>query len=581
MKPAQRPLDTPAAPEDRSVEDLSAGSGYGIPGETRKQIQIKQFDYLLPDEAIAKYPLADRDQSRLLVWKEGKIEDRMFSDLPFLLPEGSMLIFNNTRVIKARLHFFKSTGARIEVFCLEPTLPHDYVLSFASTNSCRWKCIVGNLKRWKEGVLTMRVELGSWENGKIGKWENEVKGKWENEVRREVLLKAVLLGELEGGVEVEFSWDNPEYAFSEILEAAGNIPIPPYLHRDSEEIDTTVYQTVYSKIKGSVAAPTAGLHFTPVVFEQLVKRNISCKELTLHVGAGTFQPVKSDSIGEHRMHTEHFMISKDLIDKIIFHIRGHRNDFDPSTHRSIDSPTDQPKDPSKGSGESGLSGGKAIISPVSGEYIQGGIQSPNCSDTEPGKIFAVGTTSVRTLESLYWIGCKILEDPEIGYAELGVKQWDPYYSKWADSGAHIDEKDPDCKSGSAKTAETAMSADCKSGSAVSQVGSDSANTHTQRVIGASEALQAISGYLERRNISRLETSTQIIILPGYRFRVIDGLVTNFHQPQSTLLLLISAVLGSDWERVYEHALKDGYRFLSYGDANLYFCPASRSQPEKI
>jgi len=414
-------------------------------------LKIFHFDYTLPDDAVAKYPLPDRDHSRLLVWKEGVIADHRFSQLPGLLPEGSMLVFNNTRVIRARLHFAKSTGAKIEVFCLEPTLPHDYVLSFAATRSCRWKCIVGNLKRWKEEVLEMRITP-----------LEDV-----DEKTKDVVLRAELVGELEGGVEVEFSWDNPNFNFAEILEAAGNIPIPPYLHRESEEIDSTVYQTVYSKIKGSVAAPTAGLHFTESTFKELTNRNITCEELTLHVGAGTFQPVKSDTIREHRMHTEHFAVSKELIDRMIVHKR---------------------------------------------------------------KIFAVGTTSVRTLESLFWMGCKILENPQIEPSGLFVKQWEPY--------------DVEC-------------ADCKS-------------VQARKALQAREALQAISNYLEDRKMSHLETSTQIIILPGYQFRIIDGLVTNFHQPQSTLLLLISAILGTDWRRVYDHALKEGYRFLSYGDANLYF-----------
>jgi S-adenosylmethionine:tRNA ribosyltransferase-isomerase len=404
---------------------------------------IKDFSYDLPDNSIAKYPLTDRDQSKLLQWENNKISDHMFCDLPGLLPEHSVLVFNNTRVIRARLHFMKSTGAKIEVFCLEPTQPHDYILSFAQTNTCCWKCIVGNLKKWKGEVLEMRVAINK-------EGLNQPSG-------AVVVLSAEMVGDLEGGYEVKFSWNNSGYTFAEILEAAGNMPIPPYLRRESEEIDLTVYQTVYSKIKGSVAAPTAGLHFTGQIFKQLAERNILCQELTLHVGAGTFQPVKSDTIGEHRMHTEHFSVSKVMLDNLIAH---------------------------------------------------------------PGKVFAVGTTSVRTLESLYWTGCKILQNPGIETDQLWTKQWEPYEKSVTE-------------------------------------------------VDAKTALSAVSAYMAKNGLTALETSTQIMILPGYRFRVIAGLVTNFHQPQSTLLLLISAILGDDWRRVYSHALSEGYRFLSYGDANLY------------
>ena len=396
---------------------------------------ISEFNFDLPDSCVAKYPLTKRDQSKLLVWKSGVITDRAFSDLPGLLPDGSMLVFNNTRVIRARLHFVKSTGAGIEVFCLEPTLPHDYIHSFSQNSSCRWKCIVGNKKRWKNELLKLQV-----------KKENH-----------SITLSAELLGELDGGFEINFSWDNPHFTFSEILEAAGKIPIPPYLHRDSEEIDLTVYQTVYSKIKGSVAAPTAGLHFTDKVFKALAKRKISCEELTLHVGAGTFQPVKSDTIGEHQMHTEYFSVNSSMISQLIIH---------------------------------------------------------------PGSVIAVGTTSVRTLESLYWIGCKILQNPLLEPDQLPVTQWEPYQN----GVEHIE---------------------------------------------ANEALQAILDWMKQKGRLSLETATRIMVVPGYRFRIIHGLVTNFHQPQSTLLLLISAILGDDWQRVYAHALSGGYRFLSYGDANLY------------
>ena len=403
--------------------------------EPYRSYRIADFNYELPDSAVAKYPLPERDSSKLLRWEKGEITDSIFSDLPGLLPQRSILVFNNTRVIRARLQFVKPTGAAIEVFCLEPTLPHDYVQSFAQTSSCRWKCIVGNKKRWKGEALILPVTISD----------------------RVVSLSALLLGEQDGSFEIGFSWDDPNFNFAQILEAAGNIPIPPYLHRSSEEIDLTVYQTVYARIKGSVAAPTAGLHFTERVFKDLVDRQITCEELTLHVGAGTFQPVKSDTIGDHVMHTEYFAVSLDLLKRLMDHQNA---------------------------------------------------------------VLAVGTTSVRTLESLYWIGCKIIGNPQIAADKLDVTQWEPY-------GASVAE------------------------------------------IEVSEVLQAIVTWMEVRKMSQLETTTQIMVVPGYQFRIIDGLITNFHQPQSTLLLLISAILGDDWKRVYAHALEKSYRFLSYGDANLY------------
>jgi len=425
---------------------------------------ISDFNYLLPGSSVAKYPLRQRDESKLLVWEKGQITDQVFTDLPSLLPEGSMLVFNNTRVIRARLHFVKSTGAAIEIFCLEPTTPRDYAHSFAQTSSCCWKCIVGNRKKWKGEVLRMTVkrdrekEIGEKGRRRDGGTERRRDGEQGADCGEVVVLSAELVGELEGGYEISFSWNNSRYTFAEILEAAGNIPIPPYLHRESEEIDLTVYQTVYAKIKGSVAAPTAGLHFTQRVLKALAERNISCQELTLHVGAGTFQPVKSDTIEEHRMHTEHFSVTKELITRMITH---------------------------------------------------------------SGSLVAVGTTSVRTLESLYWIGCKILQNPAIEPSQLNVTQWEPYREVVAEIEPKV-------------------------------------------------ALQAIMDLMVAKDLTTLETSTQIMILQGYQFRIISGLVTNFHQPQSTLLLLISAILGDEWKRVYAHALASGYRFLSYGDANLYW-----------
>jgi S-adenosylmethionine:tRNA ribosyltransferase-isomerase len=401
-----------------------------------KDISIQGFSYPLPDEQIATYPLSDRDQSRLLFWNNGKISDNRFYQLPDLLPNDSLMVFNNTRVIRARIFFRKKTGARIEIFCLEPCNPGEYVQSFLQTKKCSWKCIVGNLKKWKGEILVHSLEIGG----------------------KKINFNAEKIKDLNGCFEILFSWDCPDFTFADLLEATGNIPIPPYLNRESEEIDLISYQTVYSKIKGSVAAPTAGLHFTPGVFSGLLEKNIRCEEVTLHVGAGTFQPVKSETIGGHEMHTEHFIVS----------------------HRFIE--------------------------------LLAGFE---------GNIIAVGTTSVRTLESLYYIGRKILTTPKIDLNQLAVDQWIPY-------------------------------------------------DHNPIACSKNEAFKALANYLHDHQLTEFSSSTQIIIVPGYRFQVINGMVTNFHQPQSTLLLLIAAFLGGDeWKRIYNHALKENYRFLSYGDSNLY------------
>ena len=401
-----------------------------------QHISILDYTYSLPDERIATYALEERDQSRLLVWNNGVISDEKFFNLSNYLPAGSMLVFNNTRVIRARLFFRKETGAKIEIFCLEPLTPSDYALSFSQTESCRWKCIVGNLKKWKDEILVQSLIISG----------------------NPVNFRAEKIRPLpNNSYEIGFSWDNPHISFAELLEHSGNIPIPPYLNRESEDIDLTSYQTVYSRIKGSVAAPTAGLHFTPAVLESLRNKEIDCEEVTLHVGAGTFQPVKSATIGGHDMHSEHFILSRDLVDHIA---------------------------------------------------------------RFEGKSIAVGTTSVRTLESLYFIGCKVIGNPGIKPDQLSVNQWEPYeipgpgYSR-------------------------------------------------------PESFKALSAYLHHHHLSELSSSTQIIIVPGYKFRVISGMATNFHQPQSTLLLLIAAFLGDEWKKIYEHALSHKYRFLSYGDSNLY------------
>ena len=401
-----------------------------------QHISILNYTYSLPDGQIPAYALPERDQSRLLIWNKGVITDDQFYNLPDYLPPGSMLVFNNTRVIRARLFFRKETGAKIEIFCLEPLTPGDYSQSFSQTERCRWKCIVGNLKKWKDEVLVQPLTISG----------------------NQVNFRAKKIKYLNNqAYEIEFSWDNPQITFADLLESSGNIPIPPYLNRESEDVDLTSYQTVYSKIKGSVAAPTAGLHFTPAVFDALQNKNIDCEEVTLHVGAGTFQPVKSATIGGHDMHSEQFILSRDFI--------THLASFE-------------------------------------------------------GKIIAVGTTSVRTLESLYFIGCKVLENPGIRHDQLEVNQWEPYQISRTD--------------------------------------------YPRR-----ESLEALSAYLQHHHLSELSTSTRIIILPGYDFKVISGMVTNFHQPQSTLLLLIAAFLGEEWRKIYEHALRNKYRFLSYGDSNLY------------
>ena len=399
-------------------------------------ISTQDYNYTLPEENIAIYGLKNRDDSKLLSWKNGIIEDHNFQNLPELLPKNAMLVFNNTQVINARLFFNKSTGAKIELFCLEPITPNDYALSFSQNQSCRWKCLVGNLKRWKDEILVQRVDHAgsdfSFSARKIQSLPNNA-------------------------FEIEFQWNNPEVTFGQILEYTGNLPIPPYLNRETEEADITRYQTVYAKVKGSVAAPTAGLHFTPSIFKTLKNKGINCREITLHVGAGTFQPVKADTIGGHTMHAEQFTISKECIVELITH---------------------------------------------------------------SGPIIAVGTTAVRTLESLYFLGCMILSNPQIKIEELNVQQWDAYQN---------DVQHP-----------------------------------TSR-----DALQALLSCLQTNNLENLNCSTQIIIAPGYNFNVISGMITNFHQPQSTLLLLIAAFLGDDWKKIYQHALANDYRFLSFGDSNLY------------
>lgn len=400
--------------------------------DSPKNIRIADFAYDLPDERIAKYPLAERDTSKLLIYNHGTISHRQFRDLPELLPEGSLLVMNNTRVIQARLHFRKETGALIEVFCLEPAEPHDYVLMFQQTQCCTWHCLVGNAKKWKGGALRRPITV---------------------EGKALTLSCERLSDDL-----IRFTWDKDDITWAQVLDACGELPIPPYLNRATEASDLKTYQTVYSKIKGSVAAPTAGLHFTPAVLEAIDRRGIQREELTLHVGAGTFKPVKSERIEGHEMHSEWIYVPRRVVEALIRH-NGH------------------------------------------------------CT--------AVGTTSVRTLESLYYIGKKIEANPNIAEENLKVGQWEPY--------------------------EELNSEDVKS----------------------EKYLSAILSWMDRNHVDALHTSTQIIIAPGYRYHIVQRMVTNFHQPQSTLLLLVSAFVGDErWRDIYRYALDNGFRFLSYGDSSL-------------
>jgi len=413
-----------------------------------KNIHIVDYNYDLPDERIAKFPLVERDASKLLIYNHGEVSEDVFSSLPKYLPSGALMVFNNTKVIQARLHFRKAStegvqGALIEVFCLEPALPNDYQVNFSQKGSVQWYCLVGNLKKWKEGKLFREIDMS---NGEMVTLACERKG-------------------LHGTSHIiEFSW-NGNYTWAELLDAVGELPIPPYLNRETQESDKTTYQTVYSKIKGSVAAPTAGLHFTERVLTALDEAGIDREELTLHVGAGTFKPVKSEEIGDHDMHTEHIAVRRQTIEKLIAH------------------------------------GGEAI---------------------------AVGTTSVRTLESLYYMGILAMQGKE----DLHVPQWMPYEENTTDNGQ--------------QTTKIAQ-----------RVGWSTVNY-----------LQALLSYMDKHHLDVLHSSTQIIIAPGYEYHIVRRMVTNFHQPQSTLLLLVSAFLKGDWKKVYDYALGHDFRFLSYGDSSL-------------
>ena len=397
-----------------------------------QEIAIAEYDYPLPDERIAKYPLAERDTSKLLLYKSGEIIEEKFSNLPGFISQGALMVFNNTRVIQARLRFRKETGAQIEVFCLVPEQPADYQQMFQETKECVWQCLVGNSSRWKGGVLSQVINIAGVN----------------------VTLSVERISCVDGANLVRFSWDGG-FSFAELLDAAGELPIPPYLNRKTEENDKNTYQTVYSKVKGSVAAPTAGLHFTPAVLAALDAAGVQRGEVTLHVGAGTFKPVKSELIADHTMHEEYIEVQRGLVERLV------------------------------------AAGGVAV---------------------------AVGTTSVRTLESLYFLGELVHESPDIAEDELFVGQWTPYNKP-----------------------------------------------HT---LSAVESLQALLRWLDAKGLDRVHSHTQIMIAPGYEFRIVKAIVTNFHQPKSTLLLLVSAFIGGDWRRVYDYALENDFRFLSYGDSSL-------------
>ena len=398
-------------------------------------LSISDYNYPLPEERIAKYPLPERDHSKLLIYKDGEVREDHFFRVGDYIPAHSLLVYNNTRVIQARLVFHKPSGARIEIFCLEPLAPHDYQLSLSSTEGCTWKCMIGNAKKFRDTSIDMPLQVAGGN----------------------VVLRATKGEQMGNTFAVTFSWEGG-LSFAEILDAVGELPIPPYLNRPTEERDKTTYQTVYSRIKGSVAAPTAGLHFTEAVLADLRQRGVKTTELTLHVGAGTFQPVKTEDANLHTMHTEIIAVPRQAIVDILANL---------------------------------------------------------------GHIVAVGTTSMRTLESLYFLGCMLLR----GDRSLHVPQFMPYEQEWT--------------------------------------------------LSTEEALQALLAYLDETHQDTLHAETQIMIKPGYRFRVVEQLITNFHQPKSTLLLLVSAFVGEDWKKIYDYALAHDFRFLSYGDSSILFRNAGR------
>ena len=414
-----------------------------------KHIHISDYNYDLPDSRIAKFPVSPRDTSKLLIYRHGEISDDIFYNLPKYLPQKSLMVFNNTKVIQARMHFRKETGALIEVFLMEPAAPTDYELMFQTRGECSWLCMVGNLKKWKEGSLVRTFDVAG------------------STINFKATMRRDIIDAKSGGTNywVDFAWDNPQVSFAEILDAVGELPIPPYLNRETQDSDKTTYQTVYSKIKGSVAAPTAGLHFTDKVLAAIDAAGVRREELTLHVGAGTFKPVKSEEIDGHTMHTEYVCVRRDTLQTLLNY---------------------------------------------------------DCC------AIAVGTTSVRTLESLYYMGVKLEANPDAAEEDLHVCQWEPYEK--ADG---------------------------------TPVGGNLIDGITPQ-----KAISNIIAWLDKNNLKTLHSSTQIIIAPGYEYKIVKVLVTNFHQPQSTLLLLVSAFLKGDWRNVYDYALSHDFRFLSYGDSSI-------------
>ena len=405
-----------------------------------QSLSIDEFDYPLPDERIAQHPLSERDASKLLIYRQGEITQSHFSNISSFLPSDSLLLFNDTKVFQARIIFHKSSGARIEIFCLEPAAPTaDYQIAFSNPGECYWKCLVGNNKKWKNGILELPVKVN----------------------QKEALLKAEKVTQKGETSIIRFSWEPEHLSFAVILDQSGLVPLPPYIHREADLEDKERYQTIYARLKGSVAAPTAGLHFTDWVFDSLMTKNITSAFVTLHVGAGTFKPVSAATLGEHEMHAEQISISSTVLKQLIA-----ENDH-----------------------------------------------------SDERKVFPVGTTSMRTIESFYWLGVRIIKK-KFDEMHPSVHQWDPY--------------DKDLDTG----------------------------------ISMRESMGALLDYITETGSDRLIASTRLIIAPGYRYRIASGLITNFHQPRSTLLLLVSALIGEDWKKVYDYALNNDFRFLSYGDSCL-------------
>jgi len=462
-------------------------------------LHISDFTYELPDHQIARYPLEQRDQSKLLVWGAGQnlidagrgsvfpneginpIRENIYANIADELPSGSLLVFNNTKVVEARLLFQKPTGGLIELFCLEPADQYeDITTAMLQKGSVQWKCLVGGAKKWKEGAVQLSVAAptgggaagvaasGGLDGGAAG-------GDAEAVSSAGLRIEATKIEALPDCFLIEFRWEPAGLSFAEVLHLAGDIPLPPYLNRATEEADKERYQTIYAKHDGSVAAPTAGLHFTEEVFSKLASKNIPKAYVTLHVGAGTFKPVKAEQMKDHEMHAEFIDVTFEAIEQLEAHVE------------------------------------KGII--------------------------AVGTTSLRTLESLYWIGVKTIRNSNIAAADLHVTQWEPY-----DLARGINENK----------------------SSLENIPKE----YTKALPSATESLQSLLKWMQKNSAQRIITKTQIIIAPGYEFKIIRALITNFHQPQSTLLLLVSAIVGENWKKIYQYALANEYRFLSYGDGSI-------------